>query len=123
MAVKPSFSGMRGYVDVIECYEGKMTITGWAVQHTGQVAMLIRVVLGETFVVFHDFTRLSRTDVQGMHSLPHAMVGFRVELFFPSGTPAVPLGELVQVYAGTTLGEREFRLPLSPAATVATVAG
>ena len=69
-----------GFVDDVEVRGGRILVRGWAVDAAGNLPRTLMVLTPAGLVEASRVERQSRTDVQRHHDLPHALVGYRLEV-------------------------------------------
>lgn len=69
-----------GHVDEIGLDGGRLSIRGWAVDAAGSLPSSFSVRIGRTTQDISEFERQLRPDVQRHLGLPHALVGFRLQV-------------------------------------------
>jgi hypothetical protein len=85
----PPFAGTRGCVDRIEWHEGRLTLSGWSFQGTGQPTPALEVRLGEQATAVRGFATRPRPDVTRQYPMAPLNCGFLLTLPAESGTEAL----------------------------------
>lgn len=84
---------LTGYVDEVQVNQGRIVVRGWALGGDGQLPeqLVIGVGAERTFVDVGDVQE--RKDVQRHLQLPHAKLGYAIELTLPGVNSLVELGK------------------------------
>lgn len=88
----PPLQPRAGYIDEVRLQDGKVIVRGWAIEEDGAAPAQLVLGIGaeRTFVDVGEVQQ--RNDVQRHLQLPHAQLGYTVELPAPGVTDLVDLG-------------------------------
>jgi SAM-dependent methyltransferase len=92
-----------GFVDDVEVRDGKLLVRGWAIDAAGNLPRTLMVLTPAGLVEAPKVERQSRTDVQRHHDLPHALVGYLLEVDADGATRVEDLRGAFAVSAGEGL--------------------
>lgn len=100
-AARPRYAGpAAGHVDEIDLHGGRLSIRGWAVDGSGSLPASFSVRIGRDVQEIGEFERQLRPDVQRHLGLPHALVGFRLQIDAPGLRAPADLDHRFRVIAG-----------------------
>lgn len=99
---------LTGYVDGVRVHDGRVFIRGWAIEEGDRAPEQLVVGIGaeRTFVDLGDLQE--RKDVQRHLQLPHAKLGYTIELTLPEVASLVDLGK--QGFSVTLPSGRPLRM-------------
>ncbi len=117
---RPGQQPVAGYVDELRVEQGCVTVRGWAIDENGDLPAQLVFGLGSERTFVDVGAARQRKDVQRSLELPHASVGYLIEIATPDVTSIADMGR--QGFSLTLPSGRPLRMAQSVAAALAGVA-
>ncbi|WP_338849749.1 methyltransferase domain-containing protein [Massilia sp. W12] len=94
------FTGVRGHWDHLRLADGRIWLSGWAVNDEGRLPRYVQIRIGQQSVLIDNFRQRTRVDVQQYFKLDHPMLGWEISLDAPADATREDLLRQISIYGG-----------------------
>ncbi len=102
-----------GFLDELSVAHGQVSLRGWAIDRNGTLPDALTIRLGDRVFLAEALQKQMRPDVQQHLQLPHALVGFRVQIATPDLRSLDQIRGPVEIFSGDDAQGRGVPFQLS----------